>query len=177
MFEPRSRGFSDPLLGQPFYGWYCAPLAPGFFAALGRLQRPSGAWGGATTCRPRRHVVLAFRQIRRRLLMFAKYSVGAQRAAPALARHLLCPKTTLYSAGINKFQGPWVARRTRPSAGSRAAPSHIPQPVTPLAKTHLPHSTPLAVPDPLEPRHSTVPWSWSHCSHERNNDYDYECTN
>ena len=36
------------------------------------------------------------------LLMFAKYSVGAQRAAPALARHLLCPKTTLYSAGINK---------------------------------------------------------------------------
>ena len=33
--------------------------------------------------------------------MFAKYSVGAQRAAPALARHLLCPKTTLYSAGIN----------------------------------------------------------------------------
>ena len=35
------------------------------------------------------------------LLMFAKYSVGAQRAAPALARHLLCPKTTLYSAGIN----------------------------------------------------------------------------
>ena len=36
----------------------------------------------------------------RELLMFAKYSVGAQRAAPALARHLLCPKTTLYSAGI-----------------------------------------------------------------------------
>ena len=33
MFEPRSRGFSDPLLGQPFYGWYCAPLAPGFFSA------------------------------------------------------------------------------------------------------------------------------------------------
>ena len=39
------------------------------------------------------------------LLMFAKYSVGAQRAAPALARHLLCPKTTLYSAGINKRSG------------------------------------------------------------------------
>ena len=37
------------------------------------------------------------------LLMFAKYSVGAQRAAPALARHLLCPKTTLYSAGINRW--------------------------------------------------------------------------
>ena len=37
------------------------------------------------------------------LLMFAKYSVGAQRAAPALARHLLCPKTTLYSAGINSI--------------------------------------------------------------------------
>ena len=36
--------------------------------------------------------------------MFAKYSVGAQRAAPALARHLLCPKTTLYSAGINKLR-------------------------------------------------------------------------
>ena len=40
MFEPRSRGFSDPLLGQPFYGWYCAPLAPGFFSALGRHRRP-----------------------------------------------------------------------------------------------------------------------------------------
>ena len=38
------------------------------------------------------------------LLMFAKYSVGAQRAAPALARHLLCPKTTLYSAGINNLK-------------------------------------------------------------------------
>ena len=42
------------------------------------------------------------RTLRYPLLMFAKYSVGAQRAAPALARHLLCPKTTLYSAGINK---------------------------------------------------------------------------
>ena len=38
------------------------------------------------------------------LVMFAKYSVGAQRAAPALARHLLCPKTTLYSAGINSLK-------------------------------------------------------------------------
>ena len=37
-----------------------------------------------------------------RLLMFAKYSVGAQRAAPAPARHSLYPKTTLYSASINK---------------------------------------------------------------------------
>ncbi len=36
------------------------------------------------------------------LLMFAKYSVGAQRAAPAPARHSLCPKSTLYSAGINR---------------------------------------------------------------------------
>ena len=60
MFEPRSRGFSDPLLGQPFYGWYCAPLAPGFFSALGRLRRPSGVWGGATTCRPRRHASTPF---------------------------------------------------------------------------------------------------------------------
>ena len=42
------------------------------------------------------------RQFQDSLLMFAKYSVGAQRAAPALARHLLCPKTTLYSAGIKK---------------------------------------------------------------------------
>ncbi len=37
------------------------------------------------------------------LLMFAKYSVGAQRAAPAPTRHSLCPKTTLYFAGINNF--------------------------------------------------------------------------
>ena len=35
------------------------------------------------------------------LMMLAKYSVGAQRAAPAPARHSLCPKPTLYSAGIN----------------------------------------------------------------------------
>ena len=36
------------------------------------------------------------------LLMLAKYGVGAQRAAPAPARHSLCPKTTLYFASINK---------------------------------------------------------------------------
>ena len=34
--------------------------------------------------------------------MFAEHSVGAQRAAPAPARHSLCPKSTLYSAGINR---------------------------------------------------------------------------
>ena len=36
------------------------------------------------------------------LLMLAKYGVGAQRAAPAPARHALYPKTTLYSASINR---------------------------------------------------------------------------
>ena len=36
------------------------------------------------------------------LLMFAQYSVRARHAAPAPARHLLCSKATLYSAGINK---------------------------------------------------------------------------
>ena len=40
-----------------------------------------------------------------KLLMFAKYSVGAQRAAPAPARHSLCPKTTLYSARLNSSNG------------------------------------------------------------------------
>ena len=45
------------------------------------------------------------------LLMFAKYGVGAQRAAPAPARHSLCPKTTLYSAGINKCHSWRGARR------------------------------------------------------------------
>ena len=34
--------------------------------------------------------------------MLAKYCVGAQGAATVSARHSLCPKTTLYSADINK---------------------------------------------------------------------------
>ena len=46
--------------------------------------------------------------------MFAKYSVGAQRAAPAPARHSLCPKTSLYSASINKL----VQRRHECHAGA-----------------------------------------------------------
>ena len=43
--------------------------------------------------------------------MLAKYGVGAQRAAPAPARHALYPKTTLYSASINKTrpQRQWVS--------------------------------------------------------------------
>ena len=36
------------------------------------------------------------------LLMLAKYCVGAKGAATVSARHSLCPKTTLYSAGINR---------------------------------------------------------------------------
>ena len=36
------------------------------------------------------------------LLMLAQYCVGAQGAATVSARHSLCPKTTLYSAGVNK---------------------------------------------------------------------------
>ena len=36
------------------------------------------------------------------LLMFAQYSVKVRHAAPAPARHSLCSKVTLYSAGINK---------------------------------------------------------------------------
>lgn len=35
------------------------------------------------------------------LLMFAQYGVGPRHTALAPARHLLCPKSTLYSAGIN----------------------------------------------------------------------------
>ena len=35
------------------------------------------------------------------LLMFAQYSVKVRHAAPAPARHSLCSKVTLYSAGIN----------------------------------------------------------------------------
>ena len=52
-FEPRSRGFCGPLPGQPFYGWLGMHHYPRWFApALGRLRRPSGAWGGITTGRP-----------------------------------------------------------------------------------------------------------------------------
>ncbi len=56
------------------------------------------------------HPYLGFRRSGSTLLMFAKYSVGAQRAAPALARHLLCPKTTLYSAGINRLNSGAASR-------------------------------------------------------------------
>ena len=42
--EPGSRGFSQPLLGQPFYGCKASrPLV--VLPALGRSQQPSGAWG------------------------------------------------------------------------------------------------------------------------------------
>ncbi len=40
------RGFATPLLGQPFYGWSPTHTGP-FLSALGRFQRPGGAWGGA----------------------------------------------------------------------------------------------------------------------------------
>ena len=53
------------------------------------------------------------------LLMFAKYSVGAQRAAPAPARHSLCPKTILYSAGINRAFEP---RALEPRSGTGSQP-------------------------------------------------------
>ena len=65
------------------------------------------------------------------LLMLAKYGVGAQRAAPAPARHSLCPKTTLYSASISKrvaqvrdrrkaTRGRWPPRATGRFGGGQA---------------------------------------------------------
>ena len=47
-------------------------------------------------------LVLKYNIRTRSLLIFAQYSVEAQHAAPAPVRHSLCPKTTLYSAGVNK---------------------------------------------------------------------------
>ena len=57
MFEPRSRGLSTPLPGQPFYGWWDFPLRSvghgmpcpkGRRSSAGghRPRRPSGGWGG-----------------------------------------------------------------------------------------------------------------------------------
>ena len=66
------------------------------------------------------HYLLWWPSKMRPLLIFAKYSVGAQRAAPALARHLLCPKTTLYSAGINKR----VPRRSAARSADLCALEH-----------------------------------------------------
>ena len=47
MFKPRSHGLCGPLLGQPFYGWYCAPHAGGSFRRLaasgGRRELGSSA--------------------------------------------------------------------------------------------------------------------------------------
>ena len=46
MFEPRSRGFRGPLLGQPFYGWYCASTQAAVFGARtpAAVERGLG-WG------------------------------------------------------------------------------------------------------------------------------------
>ena len=44
--QSRSCGLLEA--GQSFYDWYRAPHSRWFPLALGRLQRPSGAWGGAT---------------------------------------------------------------------------------------------------------------------------------
>ena len=60
--------------------------------------------------------------------MFAKYSVGAQRAAPALARHLLCPKTTLYSAGINRCRDRLLCRMKVKGRGSGKGSGRLPAP-------------------------------------------------
>ena len=84
MFEPRFTRLFWAVLGQPFHGWYRARHAGGLFSALGRSQRPSGAWGEVAAGRPWRHAL----------------------------------------------------RET-------------PDPVTPLPKSHLPHSTTLKPPGPL----------------------------
>jgi hypothetical protein len=62
------------------------------------------------------------------LLMLAKYGVGAQRAAPAPARHSLYPKTTLYSASINRVTDFGTERHNRFAKGCRIA-DPWPQPV------------------------------------------------
>ena len=58
MFEPRSRGFSEPLLDQSFCGWLCAPRPSDFFGArpLPAVERGLG-WGqggSPLAARPRR---------------------------------------------------------------------------------------------------------------------------
>ena len=55
MFELRSRGFSEPLLDQPFSGWHCAP-------PTGRCFRRSAApssqsqWRTLSACRVETHL-------------------------------------------------------------------------------------------------------------------------
>ena len=50
------------------------------------------------------NVVVNKLRLEQDLLMLAQYCVGAQGAATVSVRHSLCPKTTLYSAGINRVR-------------------------------------------------------------------------
>ena len=83
------------------------------------------------------------------LLMFAKYSVGAQRAAPAPTRHSLCPKTTLYFAGIKSFLWMFNARTPRSD-----------EPLTSELLTQAPNrlpTRPFAPKTPLPPKNRKSP--------------------
>ena len=79
------------------------------------------------------------------------------------------------SAASSGRAGPGVGPKRAAPGGTPS--SKTPQPVTPLPNSHLLHSTPLIPPTLQEPRHPTVPWNWSHCSYERNNNHAYTCTN
>ena len=56
-FEPGSRGFPGPWLGQPFYGWYRARRHPAgsFRRSSARSGGRAGSWGGDVACRLWRH--------------------------------------------------------------------------------------------------------------------------
>ena len=51
MFEPCSRGFRGAVARPAVLGLVPRPEGRWFFSALGRSQRPSGAWGGVTANR------------------------------------------------------------------------------------------------------------------------------
>ena len=75
--------------------------------------------------------------------MFAKYSVGAQRAAPAPARHSQGPKTTLHSAGINRTgSGPAKGEYDRSRKNKKSLHSIVSStciPPTPAKRTEKPN--------------------------------------
>ena len=60
------------------------------------------------------------------------------------------------------------------SAGARHA---VPTLRPPFLTACLGKPTTLTPPGPLEPHYPALPWSWSLCSHEGNNNHDYQCPN
>ena len=80
---------------------------------------------------------------------------------------------TIAHPSSSAWLGGRFAETCGPLASTPNAPSspHHFQNLISLIPQHLPHLI------PFKSRHPALPWNWSHCSYERNNNYDDKCTN